>query len=119
MSFGKFIEWLCSEEGSDGNANKHWVSQYKIIYEESPMSPDVVVELENFEYQYRQFFEEVGAPIPKIYDKGASKDQYIKTPFENKKKYYSSLSSERFGKIENRYKKDCKTLGYTRLADWV
>ena len=119
MSFGKFIEWLCSGEGSDGNANKHWVSQYKIIYEESPMPPDVVIELKNFEYQYRQFFEEVGAPIPKIYDKGASKDQYIKTPFENKKKHYNSLSNERFEKIENRYKKDCKMLGYPRLADWV
>lgn len=119
MSFEKFVEWLCSEEGKDANADKHWVSQHKIIYEENPKPPDVVIELENFEYQLKQFFEEISAPIPKIYDKGTSKNQYIEPTFEDKKRYYRSLDNRKLEKIASRYKKDCEILGYKKLIEWV
>lgn len=31
MSFEAFVEWLCSPEGSDVHADRHWISQHKLL----------------------------------------------------------------------------------------
>ena len=31
MPFAGFVEWLCAEEGGDERADKHWLSQHKIL----------------------------------------------------------------------------------------
>ncbi len=31
MPFGEFVEWLCSEEGADERADRHWLSQHKLL----------------------------------------------------------------------------------------
>lgn len=119
MPFEEFVDWLCSERGKDSNADKHWVSQCKLIYKENPVQPDTIIELKNFEDQFVKIFEEIDAPIPKIVSTGSSKNQHFDPLFNSKKKYYKSLDTETIRGIEKRYKKDCEVLGYSSLREWM
>lgn len=119
MPFQEFVDWLCSERGKDSNADKHWVSQYKLIYEENPIKPDTIIELRDFEDQFVKIFKEIGAPIPKIVSAGSSKNQHFEPLFDSKKQYYKILNEEIIRRIEKRYKKDCNVLGYRSLREWM
>ena len=35
MSFDAFANWLCSNEGQDERADRHWMSQYRFLYDEN------------------------------------------------------------------------------------
>lgn len=119
MPFEEFVDWLCSEMGKDSNTDKHWVSQYKLIYEENPVQPDTIIELKEFESQFIEVFEKIGAPIPNVVRTGSSKDQHFDPLFDSKKQYYESLSKKITKKIEKRYKKDCEVLGYSNLREFM
>jgi len=119
MSFKEFAGWLCSQEGSDENSDKHWTSQYKIIYEMNPIEPDIIVDINNLDGGIRYIFESMGVFPPKLGRHGESTNQYSYPIFDSNKKYFERLNNKQILNIEKRYKKDCDILGYDYLREWL
>lgn len=46
MPFAEFVEWLGTPEGSDASADRHWISQHRILPLDGEAKLDLVVKLE-------------------------------------------------------------------------
>ncbi len=61
MPFGDFIEWLCeSDEGRDGVADRHWISQHRFLYAEGSLLVDRVARIESLNEEFAQICDDLG-----------------------------------------------------------
>jgi chondroitin 4-sulfotransferase 11 len=108
LPFDDFVDWLCSEEGSDQCADRHWMSQHIVLADgDGSIVCDFVSRLENLEVDFKTVCEELRLPP-------------IKLPHGNRSRYYQGLHSyrelynERTRKlIGRRYERDVDTFKYT------
>lgn len=99
MSLKEFIDWLLTEEGSDKYADRHWVSQHKIL-----TNCDFIGKLENFEEDLNTIFEHKNIsdiPIPKL-----AQSSWLP------KKNQEEITYDMKDKIFKRYRKDFVKFDY-------
>lgn len=68
MPFAAFVEWLNSAEGSDDVADRHWMSQYRILAYDQPdlIQYDFVGRFERLEDDYRALQVATGLALPDL-----------------------------------------------------
>ncbi|MGE0118043.1 MAG: sulfotransferase family 2 domain-containing protein [Dongiaceae bacterium] len=67
LPFDAFVEWLCSEEGSDRCADRHWMSQHKFLMDAAgSIVCDFVGRLENIETDFKTVCDAVCLPPIKL-----------------------------------------------------
>lgn len=105
MPFDAFAEWLNSPEGSDDVADRHWMSQYRILFKDRPdlIEYDFIGRFENLAEDYREIARRTGIALPELPHKlkTQSQDQY--------KKAYTDRTIEL---IAQRYARDIELFGY-------
>lgn len=110
MSFEEFVNWLSSKEGSDENADRHWVSQHKLLFtREGKEICSYLGKLENFKKDFRNICEHIGIEEIEPH-RVASSNKMLKKPFF--KQYKEYYSEELKNKIYRRYFKDFETFEY-------
>jgi sulfotransferase famil protein len=83
MPFDRFIEWLCSEDGADAYADRHWVSQYRIISDShGRIVCDFIGRLENIGVDFRTICDAIAIPP-------------IEVPHRHKSRYDQALRNYR------------------------
>lgn len=95
MSLKEFVDWLLTEEGSDKYADRHWISQHKLVAD-----CDFIGKLENFEEDLTKLFGFI-PEIPRL----ASGDHLPK-------KCREEITDDMRNKILKRYGKDFIKFGY-------
>ncbi len=65
MSFDEFVEWLCSEEGADEKADRHWLSQHKLLgmAGPEPVRYDFIGNLERLSVDLDTLSAKLGVPL--------------------------------------------------------
>jgi len=118
MKFKEYLKFLCSEQGKDKNADLHWISQYKLLYDsnETPLC-NYIIKLKNLKDDLRNMFHIHNIPYLRLPHEGSSKSLKIKPKFENFKKYYKNLDLKLIKNLEDRYKKDIDYFNYPKLSD--
>ena len=114
MPFGEFVRWLCSEEGRDEYADRHWKSQYRLLTDDCGKVPfDYVGKLENLEEDMKRICDQISIPefaIPHRNPGSKHIESRAKTEkFQNYRKYYTK---ETRNLIAERYKKDIEAFSY-------
>jgi hypothetical protein len=67
LPFDDFVDWLCSEEGSDRCADRHWMSQHVFLADgDGRIACDFVGRLENIEAGFKAVCEELRLPPIKL-----------------------------------------------------
>ncbi|TFG24470.1 MAG: hypothetical protein EU529_04215 [Promethearchaeota archaeon] len=116
MSFENFVNWLCSKEGQDKFADPHWISQYRILFDEKERPRyNYNLKFEELNAEFIKFFQKLNIPQVKLPEKKKSKDQLFKPLYDSWMDYYRELDDTLLEKIELRYKKDAELLGYQKL----
>lgn len=95
MSLKEFIDWLLTEEGSDKYADRHWVSQHKLVAD-----CDFIGKLENFEEDLNRLLG-FTPEIPKLASSG-----YLS------KECQEEITDDMMNKILRRYGKDFVKFNY-------
>ena len=62
MSFDAFVRWLATPDGRDEVADRHWMSQTKILGLDRGMTYDVIGRLDAFDEALDAIAERVGIP---------------------------------------------------------
>lgn len=105
MPFDAFAEWLNTPEGSDDVADRHWMSQHRILFSDRPdlISYDFIGRFERLADDYREVARRTGIALPDLPHKlkTQSQDQY--------KKAYTDRTIEL---IARRYARDIELFGY-------
>ena len=105
MSFDAFAQWLNSEEGQDDVADRHWMSQHRILALDQPglITYDFVGRLENLSDDYERLVEITKLDLPPLTHK-------LKTQApDDFRKLYNEQSVEQIAK---RYQRDIELFGY-------
>ncbi len=101
MSFHDFVRWLNSAEGSDTQADRHWMSQYKFLYDENGAKLcDFVGRYEHLESDLELVRRTLGLPdfmLPRVGWISHSEDQ---------------VNPDTRNLIEQRYAKDYHLFGF-------
>ena len=68
MPFAAFVEWLNSAEGSDDVADRHWMSQFRILAYDQPdlIRYDFTGRFERLEEDYRALQAAIGVALPDL-----------------------------------------------------
>lgn len=106
MDFNGFINWLLTEEGSDKYADRHWISQHKLLFNNvgEPLY-NYLGKLETLREDLDNICEYIGINyLEKIPHTGSHK---------RFNKQHSSINQELINKIYKRYYKDFKCFNYT------
>jgi len=106
MPFEQFIEWLaCTEEGSDTYADRHWISQHKLLEEKSGhVVYDFLVRFESLESDLKSVFQSIGAPEPVL--------SVVNTTTDRPRSARSDYDRRTYSLIKQRYARDIELLGY-------
>ncbi|QHJ11402.1 hypothetical protein FX988_01631 [Paraglaciecola mesophila] len=105
MPFDKFVEWLCSEEGSDEHADRHWMSQYELLGGEKYVEEfNFIGKIENLSDD----FSIVGSKINVGPNKLPELNLNQKDPLSYRDKYNDATKAL----IAKRYKKDVTYFKY-------
>jgi hypothetical protein len=120
MPFKEFVLWLGSDEGSDEYADKHWLSQHKVLHlGEKEIRFDFIAQLESIEHDFAWICEKIGLPYLKLPKKNLSTDMPASPLRSEFKKYYDPVTYEI---ISKRYERDIDLLEYSaetiRLGEW-
>jgi hypothetical protein len=111
MSFQEFVEWLMTEEGSDAEADPHWLSQWKFLYDDSGVALyDTLGRLESFDADVDRFLDETGTPRLQLERRRASQDMVIKPLHRHYRDYYDESTMEL---VARRYARDIEVFGYS------
>lgn len=109
MSFKDFVRWLESDEGRDEIADRHWISQTRLLAD--PASGQLLCtrlgKFESFASEIEAFLEEVGLghlKIPHINRTAVTDDPHS---------YRSDYDAETRDIIARRYRRDIETFGYS------
>jgi hypothetical protein len=104
LPFADFVQWLCSPEGSDQCADRHWMSQHKFICDDSGcVFCDFIGRLEDFESDFQTVCRAIGLPPLVLAHSNRSRQAYR----------YRDLYDERTKKlVAHRYARDIEMFGY-------
>lgn len=104
MPFSDFVDWLCASEGKDDNADRHWISQYKLISDsKGKLLCDFIGKYENLEKDTAKIMEKLQLPYSNLPKTNAK-------PTEKSYQKYYNLRTKKL--IEKRYKIDIELFGY-------
>jgi Sulfotransferase family len=105
MSFEAFAEWLNSQEGSDDVADRHWMSQHRILSYDQPdvISYDFVGRFERLAQDYQRLQKLSGLVLPRL-------SHRLKTQAPNE--YRIMYNDRSIESIAQRYAEDIKMFGY-------
>ncbi|MBK1720332.1 sulfotransferase family 2 domain-containing protein [Thiocystis violacea] len=80
MSFGEFVEWLGTPEGSDERADRHWISQSIVLGLDKGMQYDYIGKLEEMDSVIRVVSERIGVSSDFFEHKlkSTEPDEYLK-----------------------------------------
>jgi hypothetical protein len=110
MSFRDFAEWLCSDEGQDNYADKHWISQFELLSDGSQqLCCDFIGHFESFQDDFAKIFNKIGIISIRLPILAGSKDMPVKARYPNFKDYYDYRTIEM---IARRYQKDIELFDY-------
>lgn len=114
FTFNQFVEFLCSEEGSDFKADEHWVSQHKLLLEKSgqPLY-DHVGKLELFPESMESVLGKIG--IASIVGAEIGRSEQMKTKKEHEH-YQDYFDDDTWEKIAIRYARDIELFGYGHMV---
>ena len=102
MPFSDFVHWLCSKEGSDETADRHWLSQSEILKNASKV--DAVIKIEELNKHESELLKRIGIHATSLTRKNS---------MTNKEDDYLALYNERLvTMIYERYKEDIERFGY-------
>ncbi|MEM8947864.1 MAG: sulfotransferase family 2 domain-containing protein [Pseudomonadota bacterium] len=109
MSFPEFVRWLGSEHGRDDVADRHWISQTRLLSdpETGRLLCTKIGKFERFKADIEDFLEEVGLghlDVLHINRTGVSDDPHS---------YRSAYDAECRDIIARRYRQDIETFGYS------
>jgi hypothetical protein len=104
LSFDDFVQWLCSPEGSDQYADRHWMSQHKFVCNDSGcIFCDFIGRLEDIESDFQAVCRTIGLPSLVLPHRNRSRQAYR----------YRDLYNERTMKlVGQRYARDIEMFGY-------
>ena len=69
MPFEEFVEWLLTDEGSDSLADRHWISQFRLLEDgHGKLNYDFIGKLENFHSDFLTVINEIGFKSKEIKD---------------------------------------------------
>lgn len=107
MSLKEFIDWLLTEEGSDRYADRHWISQHKLLFSSNgePLY-DYLGKLETLRQDLNNICEYIGINIEEIPHAGS---------YKRFSKQYSDIDQDSMNKIYKRYYKDFNYFSYDKL----
>ncbi len=84
MPFDEFVDWLCSEAGSDQYADRHWMSQHKLLDIDADRNNlDLVDDISNMNRQIEKIIAERNMSEAKLTQRnksGRTKQTYNFTP---------------------------------------
>jgi len=117
MSFGKFVEWICSPRGRDENADPHWMSQHKILTDRNGnLLTDYLGKLESLERHVNNISRKAGVYI-NIGNVASSYNMPVKPIYNNHYGYYSELGDEKIKQVQKRYSTDFDIFGYNSILE--
>ena len=105
MPFDEFIQWLCSEEGADDRANRHWLSQYRIlgIRGADPVRYDFIGKLERLSSDLDTLAATIGIRLSGVGH----------TMYTGAAERYRSVYTDRMAdQVAQRYARDIELFGY-------
>ncbi len=113
MPFDSFVEWLCSEEGSDRNADGHWVSQHYFLTDaKGEIHCDFIGKLENFDADMSKVWARLGIDFVKVPHRNRAKASAGGTNSLLHAPYRELYSSRTRDLVAERYAKDIALFGY-------
>ena len=102
MDFEDFVFWLCSEEGGDDRADRHWISQSRLLEgADGDLLCDFVGKYENLIADLARISELASIPVVELPAPGPSTDY---------RKYYTKKTS---AMIADRYQQDIERFEYS------
>ena len=109
FTFEEFVDWLCTENGSDKYADRHWLSQSKILYDESGKCLcDFIGKIENLNNDLKKVEKEIGINIT-LPKSNTSQSRPKKPKYGDYKEYYDENLIK---KVYWRYKDDFEIFNY-------
>ncbi len=109
MDFEEFVEWLASREGSDEKADRHWVSQHRILAgANGELACDYVGKHESLQDDFDHICRILSLPqnpLSMVY--GVSRSGFASPTYY--REYYTSRTREL---VAERYQKDIELFGY-------
>ena len=102
MSFADFVSFLCSEEGRDAIADRHWISQHLFLER-----CDYIGKYENLEQDWRVVCDKIGLKDLELPHKG-----WVSEDRDQEGDYRSYYTDETRDMIAKRYAKDIELYGY-------
>jgi hypothetical protein len=107
MPFAEFITWLLNREGSDENADRHWLSQHKLLANsQGEVNFDYIGTMKDFSADFNIIAEQVGLRNKKIGSENSSKNE--------RRKLSEELDLETILKIKKRYVKDYEIFNFDK-----
>lgn len=108
MSFADFIHWLDGDEGRDDIADRHWISQCRLLTDPRTkrMLCTRIGKFENFKADVEAFLDDVGLGDLKILHINQTTDS------EDPRSYRSAYDAETREIIARRYRADIEIFGY-------
>lgn len=105
MPFSDFVHWLCTAEGSDNKADRHWLSQHEIF--KGSFKVDKVIKIEELIQQRESLLTDIGLD-PSLLQKENSTSL-------SDNDYQNFYDENLISLIAQRYKNDIKKFNYTFL----
>jgi Sulfotransferase family len=107
LPFDAFIQWLCSAEGGDQCADRHWISQHKFVTDAiGRVICDFVGKLENIEAHFQAVCDAIRMPPIKL--PHGNRSNYDKDPYSYRD-FYTSRTRKLIGQ---RYERDVELFKY-------
>ena len=104
MPFSEFVHWLASEEGSDSQADRHWISQYRILNNnEGEILFDSIGYMATLNKDFRKIQSELGI---KEYSLPHANQQQKDVAF------LAAYSHELLEIVSHRYRRDIDIFGF-------
>jgi hypothetical protein len=105
MPFDEFIDWLCSDAGSDKYADRHWLSQHKLLdVDLNKNNFDLIDDISNMNHQFEKIIEKLNIQDVKLIERNKS----------GKAENSYSFTKNVIEKIALRYAEDIEIFGFSR-----
>jgi hypothetical protein len=108
MSFENFCKWLNSDEGLDQRADRHWMSQYRFLYDGVTDQPlcDCVGRYETLDNDLKTICEAIGIDIIRL-----GRDGWVSN------KSVANMTDKSMSLIEKRYARDYEAFNYPKPSN--
>lgn len=110
MSFSSFVDWLCSENGRDEIADRHWMSQHRFLsLPEIETSNLMILRLHSLEKDLNALLAKVALPYQRLKKVNSSATTVSGRLYEKTQDYYTKRTIEA---VAMRYAKDIELFGF-------